>query len=185
MNHEKKQNTGTGRSWTRLALLLALALLLVVGGVTTALALKDTTGEVKESLEKAEVSCEVNDDWSVTNTGNIPALIRVRVIVNRIEDEEGTLIPGDVPEYTVGEDWMQIGDYLYYKGIVSFEAEEDEGEDGSEGGESESKNVTTPAISISVDEGVRVTVLADAIQAAPQTAADSAWGVSYEDGSWS
>ncbi len=178
MNHEKEQKTGTGRKWTRPALLLALVLLLAVGGVTTALALKDTTGEVTESLEKAEVSCEVNDDWSVTNTSNIPALIRVRVIVNRIEDDNGTLIPGQTPDYTVGDGWTQIGDYLYYNGIVAFEAEEN-------GGDHESKTATTPAIRISVDTGVRVTVLADAIQAAPKAAAQQAWGVAYENGSWS
>lgn len=157
----------------RTVLILVLALLLLVGGVTTAFALRDTTGEVRESLEKAEVSCAVNEDWSVTNTGNIPALIRVRVVVNR-KDDDGTLLPGDVPAYTVGSGWVQIRDYLYYTDIVDFEA----GEDGK-------ANVTTPAVSISADAGVQVTVLADAIQATPNTAAQQAWGVTYSEGAWS
>ncbi len=159
----------------RRVLILVLALLLLVGGVTTAFALRDTTGEVRESLEKAEVSCAVNEDWSVTNTGNIPALIRVRVVVNR-KDDDGTLLPGDVPAYTVGSGWVQIGDYLYYTDIVDFEA----GEDGK-------ANVTTPALSYAntVEQTTMVTVLADAIQATPNTAAQQAWGVTYSEGAWS
>ena len=124
----------TGPGARRTALILILAVLLTVGCFTTAFALRDTTGEVTESLEKADVSCEVNENWSVTNTGNIPALIRVRVIVNLTDDD--TLLPGDVPDYTVGSGWVKIGDYLYYTGIVDFE----EGENGT-------GNVTTPAIS--------------------------------------
>lgn len=154
----------------RTILVFALIVVLLVGGVTVSYALRDTTGEVTETLEKAEVTCEVNEDWSVTNTGNIPALIRVRVVVNLVDED--TLLPGDVPTYTVGSDWERIGNYLYYNGIVNFE-------DG--------ENATTPAIAFSpnADQQVRVTVLADAIQATPADAAQSAWGKSYSDGSWS
>lgn len=164
----------TGPGARRTALILILVVLLTVGCVTTAFALRDTTGEVTESLEKAEVTCEVNENWSVTNTGNIPALIRVRVIVNLTDDD--TLLPGDVPDYTVGSGWVKIGDYLYYTGIVDFE----EGENGT-------GNVTTPAISYSNTgaQTTKVTVLADAIQATPSTATQQAWRVTFENGNWS
>lgn len=166
------KHLNSSRSLSRKALtILSLVLILVVIGTIIVFAvLRDTTGTVTETVETAEVSCEVNSDWSVTNTGNIPVLIRVRVIVN-MTDENGNIIPGDTPSYTPGSDWTANGDYLYYNGIVSHE-------DG--------ENTTTPAISYTGASGGsdRVLVLAEAIQAASD-AADSGWGVTYSNGSWS
>lgn len=158
------------RHWGALvAVILSVILLtgIIAGAVNV---LRDTSGTVTEELSTAEVSCEVNDDWSVTNTSNIPVLIRVRVIVN-MTDDEGNIIPGDTPDYTVGSNWTVNGDYLYYNGIVSDE-------DGD--------NATTAAISYTAapDGGDKLTVLAEAIQAA-STAAEESWGVTYDDGSWS
>lgn len=161
----------TGHFKVRVLVIVAVTLLLATAiAVGSAAILKDTSATVTEELSKAEVTCEVNDDWSVTNTSNIPVLIRVRVIVN-LTDEDGNIIPGDTPDYTVGSDWTQNGDYLYYNGIVSDE-------DG--------ENATTPAISYtaSPDGDDQVTVLAEAIQAASD-AAEESWGVTFSDGSWS
>lgn len=144
---------------------ILLVITLAVGGVGLFAVLRDTSGTVNEKMNKADVTCEVNEDYTVTNTSNIPALIRVRVIVNQTEN--GEIIPGDVPSYTVMSDWTKKGDYLYYNGIVDFE-------NGS--------NKTTAPISID-GGGAQVTVLAEAIQAASDAAKDE-WGTSYSNGSW-
>lgn len=150
------------------SVIIAVAVVLMIAGVIIVFAaLRDTAGTVTEKLDKAEVTCEVNDDYTVTNTSNIPALIRVRVVVNQTDG--GDIIPGETPAYTVGSDWTQIGDYLYYNGILT---EKD--------GDSDS---TSAAISID-QGGAQVTVLAEAIQAASD-AAEQAWGTTYANGSWS
>lgn len=162
----KKKTPIKGKRIVLIAVVILLALSLLTGGFIGVYAsLKDTAGTVTESLNTAEVACEVNDDYTVTNTSNIPALIRVRVVVNQTEGDE--IIPGDVPSYTDGSNWTRIGDYLYYNAIVSYK-------DG--------ENKTSAAIVIDPD-GAQAVVLAEAIQAA-STASKEAWGVSYSDGSW-
>lgn len=151
-------------------IIVLVSVVLLAGIVTAAVAvLRDTSGIVDETLSQADVTCEVNSDYSVTNTSNIPALIRVKVIVNKTEGDE--IIPGDVPSYTVSADWTQIGDYLYYNAIVS---------------EKDGENVTTVPITFSetpVDD-IQVLVLAEAIQAASDAASEG-WGVTFRESSWS
>ena len=155
---------------TRMIVAAVLAAVLIGGMVAGAFAvLRDTSGSVTETLSKAQVTCAVNEDRSVTNTSNIPALIRVKVIVNNTEGEE--IVPGDTPDYTVSSDWTQIGDYIYYNAIVS---------------EKNGENVTTVPITFSETPGedIQVLVLAEAIQAA-STAAKEEWCATYSNGSWS
>lgn len=154
-----------------LAIIIAVVSVVLLAGIVTAAAvvLRDTSGVVDEKLSQADVTCEVNSDYSVTNTGNVPALIRVKVIVNKIEGDE--IIPGEVPSYTVSSDWTESGDYLYYNAIVS----ERDGED-----------VTSVPITFSETpaDDIQVLVLAEAIQAASDAAGEG-WGVTFSDGSWS
>ncbi|MBQ3285543.1 MAG: hypothetical protein IJH40_07880 [Ruminococcus sp.] len=165
----KKKTPIKGKRIVLIAVVILLALSLLTGGFIGVYAsLKDTAGTVTESLNLADVTCEVNEDYSVTNTSNIPALIRVRVVVNQTEGDE--IVPGDIPSYTDGSDWTRIGDYLYYNGILA--------EKGSSG-----NTQTSPAISIEPN-GAQIVVLAEAIQAA-STASKEEWGVSFSNGSWS
>ena len=149
-------------------IIIAVAVLLLIAGtIIVFAALRDTAGTVAEELNKADVTCTVNGDYTVTNTSNIPALIRVRAVVNQTDG--GDIIPGDIPDYTVGADWTKIGDYLYYNGILTEK-------DGS-------KDTTTAAISI--DKGdAQVIVIAEAIQAASD-ASKEGWDATFSDGSWS
>lgn len=167
---KKKTSRKPRRALPRKApLLITLAVLVViVGAIAVYAALRDTAATVTETLETAEVTCTVNEDYSVTNTSNIPALIRVRVIVNKTES--GEIIPGDVPDYTVGSEWTKIGDYLYYNGILT-----------ESGG---NKTATSPAITVTPEADTEVLVLAEAIQAASD-AAEESWGVAYANGGWS
>ena len=150
-------------------LIISLAVvMMIVGVIIVFAALRDTSGTVTETLEKADVTCEVNSDYSVRNLSNIPALIRVRVVVNKTQG--GEIVPGDTPDYTVGSDWTQKGDYLYYNGIVT-----------EKGGESDT---TSAAISITPGSDTQVTVIAEAIQAASD-ASKEGWNATYSNGSWS
>ena len=150
------------------SIIIAVAVLLLIAGtIIVFAALRDTSGTVTEEFEKPEVTCEVNDDYTVTNTSDIPALIRVRVVVNNTDG--GDIIPGETPDYTVGSDWTQIGDYIYYNGILT---------------EKDGDSDTTSA-AISIDQGdAQVIVLAEAIQAASD-ASKEGWDATYLDGSWS
>ncbi|MBQ6153592.1 MAG: hypothetical protein IJJ15_07595 [Ruminococcus sp.] len=153
-----------------LTIIVAVVSVLLIAGIVTtaAIILRDTSGIVTETFAKADVTCEVNDDYTVTNTSNIPALIRVKVIVNMTDGDE--IIPGDVPSYTVNSGWTEIDDYIYYNAIVS---------------EKDDENVTTAPITFDTSaDDIQVLVLAEAIQAA-STAASEEWGVSFSDGSWS
>lgn len=148
-------------------ILAVIALTLIVGTIAVFAVLRDTSDVVTETLEEADVSCEVNDDYSVKNTSNIPALIRVRVVVNKMEN--GEIIPSDTPDYNVGSDWTQNGDYLYYNGILT-----------EKGGDSDT---TTAAISIDKSDA-QVIILAEAIQAASD-ASKEGWDMNFSDESWS
>jgi hypothetical protein len=131
-------------------------------------ALKDTTSSVKEQYETASVTCEVAEDFTVKNTGNIPALIRVSVVVNRV-NEAGNVIPDTegLPAVTPADGWMELDGYLYCKTIV------------------QPGEVAPAPVNLSAGEGVQVVILAEAIQATPAEALAEAWGAVYEAGSWS
>lgn len=143
-------------------------LILIAGTIIVFAALRDTAGTVTEELRKPEVTCEVNDDYTVTNTSDIPALIRVRVVVNKTDGSD--IIPGEIPAYTVGSDWSSIGDYLYYNTIVS---------------EKDGENKTSASISFteSPADDIQVLVIAEAIQAASD-ASKEGWDATFSDGGW-
>lgn len=158
------------KRFSKSTIVIAVAvLMMIVGVIIVFAALRDTSGTVTEELNKAEVTCAVNDDYTVTNTSNIPALIRVKVIVNKTDG--GDIVPGDTPSYTISSDWTQKGEYLYYNAIVS-------NEDG--------ENKTTAPISFSESPAndIQVVVLAEAIQAASDASAEG-WGATFSNGSWS
>ena len=159
----------SGISKRAIVIVSVVLLLVVVGTIAGFAALRDTAGTVSEQLTVADVTCSVNSDYSVTNTGNIPALIRVRPVI--IVTDNNDIVPGETPEYSVGSDWTKIGDYLYCNAIISCE-------DG--------ENTTSAALSFSssVDDNIQIVLLAEAIQAASD-AAEEAWGVTFSDGNWS
>lgn len=151
-----------------LAVVLILALCisgLAAGGVFASLI--DTTSGARGNLRPAQVTCAVRDDYRIDNTGDIPALIRAKVIVNWTRD--GVVAAGCKDSWSLdyGEGWTKVGDYWYYTGIVPA------------GGQA-------PALITAVSKGgseyeLEVQVLAEAIQATPQRAIEEAWGVSYQD----
>ncbi|MBR4661173.1 MAG: hypothetical protein IKO92_00410 [Clostridia bacterium] len=131
-----------------------------------------STAAATETFTAVNVDCEVQNDYSVKNTGDIDALIRAKVVLDRLDsagniDVSGGVIPAPAPL----DGWVQIGDYLYWKGVVGFDENEGPVATGS---------VLDPN---GVAAGVRITVIAEAIQAEGGAAAD-AWGVEWDGSGW-
>lgn len=166
-------------SWKLLlTIVLVVALCVAVFAVTGVFAsLSDTTGVV--TVREGSVRCEVNKDYSVTNTGTVPVLIRAKVVVNWL-DEEGHILgttpknaevniglPSQWSHFYNGSNAVENG-YWFFNGIV----------------EPGQKVSFLNGINASGGQ-VKVTVLAEAIQASPEEAAAETWGMIYRSGSWS
>ncbi len=133
-----------------------------------------------ETLIPATVSCTWDEtNFAVTNTGNIDALVRATVVVNWVGvDDEGdeVVFIGETPAVTYGTDWTVLTvdgvEYFFYNGAVAPGAK------------------TSPLITDVADAEapygyeLQITVLTETIQAEPAAAHQSAWHVSFNEGSW-
>lgn len=171
-----KRSGGGLRKFLLLGAVLALALAVSVSVTIAFLIDKDNT--VTNSFTPVSVSCEINEtvtdsvksSVTVKNTGDISAYIRVAVVVNNA-DESGNIVAGsvDFDESTYlnnssDSKWVKNGNYYYYTDPVAKE--------GSTG------ELLKKSISLT---DIRVTILAEAIQAdggtAEKSAVVDAWGV--------
>lgn len=171
------KQTRFGVKKTLLTVCAVLALLAVILTATGAFAsLGDSTSVV--TVKPGTVGCAVSRDYAVQNTGTIPALLRARIVVNWV-DEAGNLLAeapeGAVLKLEAPQGWTQLpadakepweGEW-YCNQIVE-------------------PGASCPFLGKLEAEGgqVRVTVLAEALQAVPAAAAAEAWGLSFSDGSW-
>lgn len=169
-------------------LALLLALILVVGAAAggTLAWLTQTTGTANNNFVYGQVSCEVSENFDgvstkqdvrIKNTGNIPAYIRATYVVNWL-DKDGH-IAASVPEgysYSLTENpggkWTKGTDgYFYYLTPVA----PDESTPGS--------LLTCTAVRPDNPEyRLSVEILATAIQSAPASAVNEAWGVTPPTG---
>ena len=101
------------------ALLLTLVLLaLALTGATLAYLITHTD-PVPNRFTPAHVSCTVTEDFdgttkknvNVTNTGDIDAYLRVKLVTYRVNDD-GQHIGGTaaIPAFTPGDGWVKYGD---------------------------------------------------------------------------
>jgi hypothetical protein len=165
-----------------LSVIAALTLLAV--GVTAAyVAFK--TELLSNEFEPAEVACQVEEqfvdgiksDVKVRNVGNATAYIRVALVVNFVNDNNGTILPKapvEGQDYSMelsATNWIKGADgYYYYTKPVSIDA------------------VTTTLISevrsLNSTNGTSVSfkILASAVQSDPTKAVDQAWGIKVVNG---
>lgn len=172
-----------------LKLLAAAAVLVLLVGVFAArgvfASLFDTTSVVENQFESPEVSNEIrstqkqNADgpYTVSNAGNIPVLVRVKVVANWVDEDRNPLLYASDGKYTLktGSAWTHdeksndptVG-YWYFNGIL---------EPGKD---------TEPLItSVSVEGGeIELVLLSEVIQTTPEQAVVEAWGMRYQDGTW-
>lgn len=106
------------------ALLVSLALLLTAALGSTVAYIIDRTEELNNTFTPSRVACEVIEEpgqnYTVKNTGDTTAYIRVSILVNW-KNGDGHIY-AKAPEFsvTLGDGWKQGSDgYYYYTGAVA------------------------------------------------------------------
>lgn len=175
------KNTAHGGAKRSLVLVVSLlALLLVVAGGT--LAWLTAQDSVSNTFTPAHVSCEVTEEFdgtvksnvNVTNTSDIDAFIRVKLVTYRVNDA-GQRIGGKAEiDFTPGTGWVKYGDFYYYTKPVAPQQQPKEALIGS---------ITLKGSYDDADGGKQVIeVMAEAIQSQPARAVQQAWGVTISGG---
>ena len=105
------------------ALLLSVMLIVTIAIGGTIAWLSANTDPVQNTFLASRVSCAVTEnfdgtykkDVNVTNTGDIDAYIRVKLVSYRV-NEAGQHIGGtaEIPAFTPGDGWVKNGDHYYY-----------------------------------------------------------------------
>lgn len=167
-----------------LAVSLVLILSAAIGG--TVAYLIDQTGSITNTFTPAKVTPHINEDFNgsvkndvqITNTGDIPAYIRVKVVVTW-KDAQGNVY-GTAPKadedytWTSGSNkWFLKNGFYYYSEPVAAK------------GTTDVLFTECKPLAGRAPEGynLSVDIHAQAIQAEPTTAVTSAWGVTVgEDG---
>lgn len=169
-------------------LALLLALILVVGAAAggTVAWLTQTTETANNNFSYGTVSCAVREDFNggstkkdvqITNNGNIPAYIRATYVVNWL-DKDGNIAASVPEEYSYiltenpGGKWTKGNDgYFYYLTPVAPQE--------STLGSLLTCTVTRPE---NPEYRLSVEILATAIQSAPASAVETAWGITLPTG---
>ena len=164
-------------------LLLSFLLIFTVSVGGTLAYLSTQTGPVVNTFMPSHVDCKVEEDFdgtvkknvNVTNTSDIDAYIRVKLITYRVNDE-GNHIGGtsEVPAFTLGTNWVKHTDGFYYYTLPVLAGQKPEADlIGDEGIELSSYN--------DADGGKQVIeVMAEAIQSKPVDAVEKAWGITVD-----
>ena len=193
----QKNKTGWRIGFPAAAAIILVCALALVGLVYAAL--RDTTSPVVNNLDPVVVTCLVNETFdgqtktnvSVKNTGDIPAFIRVKVVLNWTDSDGYETWFNGSADYGVSAtlasplNWTNengsatIDDgYWYYNGIVQPNA------DTADLIASISEQFSA-AVEDNPEYHLKVTILAEALQAAPLTAAEEEWGMTFNGSSWS
>lgn len=178
-NTRAKQRSRMHKNTRAITLLIALLLFsaLAVGGTVAWLTANATP--VKNTFTPSHVACEVNESFdgetksnvNVTNTGDIYAYIRVKLVTYRVNAQNqhigGT---AEIPEFTLGENWKEYNGYYYYTKPVAA------------GAAPENPLIGESGIALTeytdADGGKQVIeVMAEAIQSKPATAVTQSWNV--------
>lgn len=172
-------------------LLLVLTAATAAVGVTLAFMLR--AAQAENTFAPAAVTCQVHEkldgkdytggtntgeiktDITVENTGNVPAFVRVYLVWNWSTGTNVAGAPSSAPPITLNPDWLKGSDGAYYytqpvqpgelTGILCDPIRLTE---------------TTAANGDPVKQ--QLTVLAEAIQANPESAVKQAWGVTVTNG---
>lgn len=171
--------------WTKKAGLVSLSLLPVLAFLVAAtVAYIVTATPPKENVfTPSQVTVDITEDFdgktkknvNARNIGDTDAWIRVKLISYRVNDA-GDRIGGKAPigAFTPGTGWVEHGGFYYYTTPVA------------PGEQPPVPLIDTLALNVYEDaDGGRqvVEVMAEGIQATPDTAVHTAWGVDITEGS--
>ena len=177
--HRKKANKRIGILILSLLLIAAAA----IGGTMAYLTAK--TPQVVNTFTPAEVTTDITEKFdgkvkknvNVTNTGDIDAYIRVKLVTYRV-NEAGKPIGGaaEIPDFTPGTNWVGHEGYYYYTLPVAPDESPKYDLIGDEGIELKGYAEEDP------DGGKQVIeVMAEAIQSEPAEAVGEAWRVTITE----
>ena len=175
---KRSKKTGT------LLLPLLLIAILAAGGTLAYLLTK--TDPVVNTFQPSHVTIEVTEEFdgmtksqvNVTNTGDIDAYVRVKLVTYRV-NEAGQHIGGtaEIPDFAPGSGWVAYEGYYYYTQPVAPGKQPAADLIGRDG-------ISLEGAYEDADGGRQVIeVMAEAIQSVPAEAAGEAWGVSISQGS--
>ena len=163
-----------------LAALIALVLIICVAVGGTIAYIVTQTGEVKNKFTPADVEIKIVETFennvkssitvqNVQADKNVPCYIRVKLVSNMQDADKNVTGSAVINEFTLGENWFKGGDgCYYYKNVVNV-------------GDS-TANLLANGEKITLTSGQVVEVLAEGIQATPDTAVTSAWPVTVVNG---
>ena len=166
MEHKKMNTTIVYKK--SVSLLAALILLCTIGIGSTVAYIIDKTDELANIFIPAAVSCVVETNSAITNTGDTPAYIRAALVVNW-KDKAGNVygkkpVAGTDYSIEISDDWSKINGYYYWPNPVE---------------KGRSTDILGVLNSGSVIAGYTLCleIVAEAIQANPATAVEGAWDV--------
>lgn len=183
-----------GSGGRKAALILSLCLIFALAVGTTVALLKANTTPVTNTFTAAKSEIKINENVEngkkssiqVENMGTATSYVRVKLVMNWVSDDENNQTissepVGITPEINT-DDWFLGTDGIYYyrKPVAPKDAETGKVTSNLL---QEGKPITQPE---GAPEGyhLEVTVLAESIQAAPDTAVKDAWKVvEVKDGS--
>lgn len=171
-----------GSGGRKAALILSLCLIFALAVGTTVALLVAHTNAVTNTFTAAKSEITIKEDVEngkkssiqVENTGTATSYVRVKLVMNWVSDDDSKTISATPVKITVDYDstnWFEQGGIYYYKTPVAPVS-------------AKPSNVTsnllkTPITQTNAPEGyhLEVTVLAESIQAAPDTAVQQSWDV--------
>ena len=165
--------------------MLFLSLLLVIGMVVggTVAWLSTKSAPITNTFLPSHVSCSVTEEFNgttksnvnVTNTGDIDAFIRVKLVTYRVNDEEQHIGGiAKIPDFTPGAGWVENGDYYYYTKPVA---------PGTKPAAALISSIDLIGSYTDADGGKQaIDVMAEAIQSVPEDAVQAAWGEGFSIG---
>lgn len=165
------------------AMILSTVLLLALAIGGTVAWLTANTGNVANTFTPSHVTCEVNESFdgetksnvNVTNTSDIYAYIRVKLVTYRTNDQ-GQHIGGtaEIPAFEPGAGWVEHDGYYYYTSPVK---------PGEKPAANLINSIELTGSYNDADGGRQaIEVMAEAIQSVPEDAVKAAWGVSISPG---
>ena len=176
---------------------VTLAVIAVLAAMTTAVYayMLHRSQTVNNQFVPAQVDCTVTETFQnnkktavqVTNTSNIAAYVRVRLVCNW-QDSKGNPVvrDADPPTFDLGADWvMHDGMYYYQKPL--------DPKTGKTGNLlADGAKITRPSAVVEyvTSNGVTteywyypvIEIIAEAIQSLPETTVEDAWSVTITDG---
>lgn len=173
-----------GSGGRKAALILSLCLIFALAVGTTLAYLKANTSPVTNTFKAATSEIKIDENVEngekssiqVVNTGTATSYVRVKLVMNWVDESGNVVSGGSLPKVTLNEpDWFVKDDGIYYytKPVAP-----------------EGKTTNLLQAGTSIDEPaekpagchLEVTVLAESIQAAPSTAVEGAWAVTVVNG---